>query len=170
MMTLANQIMNVPNKTHWGESISNGPLTSSSSLPSSGNMGESFRTIVSMLIVDTVTSRRKAVSSRVHFRIGSQFSMLNPNGSRIAALPQSTTPWWNSSPCDQLDGEEIKIKQKYYILRCSKEKLFENCFYRLYEFFNNLISVYIQTSSKKKKNVAKIPPDSYGQNFIEIDQ
>lgn len=67
----ANHIMNVPNRTHCGESIRRGAsviVTSFSS--SSGNTGESFNTVVSMLTVATVTRSRKAVSTKEHFCTG----------------------------------------------------------------------------------------------------
>jgi hypothetical protein len=74
----------------------------SSSCSSPGKTGESLSTVVSMLTVETVTSSRKAVSTREHLLTGWQRRMLIPRGSRMAALAQSTIAWWNSSPCDHL--------------------------------------------------------------------
>lgn len=114
MVMLANQIMNVPNRTHWGESSSMGPETrySSSSPPCSGKTGESLSTVVSMFTVDTVTKSRKAVSTRLHLRIGSQRRTLKPSGSRMAARPQSTIPWWKRRPCDQLPAGKSNEKKR----------------------------------------------------------
>lgn len=69
MVIEANQIMKVPKRTHWGESMSNGAECSVSS-SSSGNIGESFRTVVSIFTVATVTRSKKAVSTREHFCTG----------------------------------------------------------------------------------------------------
>jgi len=74
--------------------------SASSSL--SGNTGLSLSTVVSIFTVETVTSSRKAVSTREHLLTGWQFNILDPRGSNIAALAQSTIAWWNNSPWDHL--------------------------------------------------------------------
>lgn len=88
----ANQIINVPNRTHCGESIKRGTSDKESLSSSSGNTGESFNTVVNIFTVATVTRRRKAVSTREHFCTGWQCNIETPNGSRSAALAQSTAP------------------------------------------------------------------------------
>lgn len=104
----ANQIINVPNRTHCGESISSGASESAAdeispaASSSSGKIGESLSTVVSMLTVATVTKRRKAVSTREHFWTGWQWRIETPRGRRRAALAQSTAPWWKSRPWDHL--------------------------------------------------------------------
>lgn len=92
MVMDANHIMNVPNRTHWGESIRRGASVSSVSPSSSGNTGESLRTVVNMLTVATVTRSRKAVSTREHLCTGWQWRIDIPSGMRSAARAQSTAP------------------------------------------------------------------------------
>jgi hypothetical protein len=64
-------------------------------------------TVVSMLTVDTVTSSRNAVSTREHLFTGWHLKMLIPNGISMAARAQSTSAWWNRSPCDHLKHETV---------------------------------------------------------------
>lgn len=93
MVIEANQIIEVPNNTHCGESMSRGAsviILSASS--SSGKTGESFNTVVSIFTVATVTSNRNAVSTNEHLCTGWQWSIDVPRGSRRAALAQSTAP------------------------------------------------------------------------------
>ena len=90
MVMEENQIMNRPKLTHWGLSFRRDSVSSESS---SGRMGASLRTVVSRLTVETVTSRRKVVSTRAHLLIASQRNIDLPMGSKIAARAQSTTAW-----------------------------------------------------------------------------
>lgn len=103
MVIDANQIMKVPKRTHCGESIRSGTFIMSESLSSSGNTGESFKTVVSMFTVATVTNSKNAVSTREHFWTGWQLRMDIPSGNNKAALAQSTTPWWKRRPWDHLN-------------------------------------------------------------------
>ena len=48
--------------------------------------------------VDTVTRRRKAVSTREHLLIASHKKIDLPMGSSIPARAQSTIAWWNIKP------------------------------------------------------------------------
>ena len=114
MVILANQIINMPNKTHCGESMSRGAVSSESSSSSSGNTGESLSTVVSMLTVDTVTSSRNAVSTREHLLTGWHLKMLIPSGINMAARAQSTSAWWNSRPCDHLKHKTGRVKSSVY--------------------------------------------------------
>ena len=87
-----------------GESINNGPVISASS-SLSGNTGLSFKTVVNILTVETVTNRRNAVSTSEHLLTGWQLSILVPRGKSIAARAQSTKAWWNSNPWDHLGSK-----------------------------------------------------------------
>lgn len=91
----AHHIINMPNMTHWGLSINMGKASSSSS---SGKTGASLSTVVSRLTVDTVTSRRNAVSTSEHLLTGLQCKMEVPRGIKMAARAQSTMAWWNKRP------------------------------------------------------------------------
>ena len=51
-----------------------------------------------MLTVDTVTRRRKVVSTREHLLIASHRKIELPIGRRIPARAQSTRAWWNIKP------------------------------------------------------------------------
>ena len=95
MVMLENQIMNRPKETHCGLSFRRERVSSESS---SGRMGASLRTVVRRLTVETVTRRRKVVSTSAHLLMASQRKMDLPMGSRMAALAQSTTAWWKISP------------------------------------------------------------------------
>ena len=68
-----------------------------------------LNTMVSRLMVDTVTSSRKAVSTREHLATGSQSKMERPRGIKMVALEQSTNAWWNSRPCDHLGKMKFTI-------------------------------------------------------------
>ena len=57
-----------------------------SSESSSGRMGASLRTVVRRFTVDTVTSRRKVVSTRAHLLMASHRKNDLPIGNNIAAL------------------------------------------------------------------------------------
>ena len=52
-----------------------------------------MRTVVKRLTVDTVTSSRKAVSTREHLFTGLQWRIEVPRGMSMAALAQSTMAW-----------------------------------------------------------------------------
>ena len=78
-----------------------------------------LNTMVSRLMVDTVTSSRKAVSTREHLATGSQSKMERPRGIKMAALEQSTNAWWNSRPCDHLGKMKFTIN-----LQCNCEWIF----------------------------------------------
>ena len=67
-------------------------------MSSSGRMGASFRTVVRRLTVETVTRRRKVVSTSAHLLMASHRKNDLPMGRRMAALAQSTTAWWKISP------------------------------------------------------------------------
>ena len=80
-------IINMPNITHCGLSISMGMASSSSS---SGKTGASLSTVVRRLTVETVTRRRNAVSTNEHLLTGLQCKMEVPRGIKMAARAQST--------------------------------------------------------------------------------
>ena len=63
-----------------------------SSVSSSGRMGASLRTVVRRFTVDTVTSRRKVVSTSAHLLIASHRKNDLPIGNNIAALQQQESP------------------------------------------------------------------------------
>ena len=83
-------IINMPNTTHCGLSIS---MCRASSSSSSGKTGASLSTVVSRLTVETVTSNRNAVSTNEHLLTGLQCKIDVPNGIKMAARAQSTTAW-----------------------------------------------------------------------------
>ena len=95
MVMLENQIMKRPKETHCGLSFRRERV---SSVSSSGRMGASLRTVVRRLTVETVTRRRKVVSTRAHLLMASHRNIDLPMGSRMAARAQSTTAWWNIRP------------------------------------------------------------------------
>ena len=92
---LTYHIINMPNTTHCGLSIS---MCRASSSSSSGKTGASLSTVVSRLTVETVTSNRNAVSTNEHLLTGLQCKIDVPNGIKMAARAQSTTAWWNRRP------------------------------------------------------------------------
>ena len=87
LILTTHHIINMPNITHCGLSISMGIASSSSS---SGKTGASLSTVVSRLTVETVTSKRNAVSTNEHLLTGLQCKMEVPRGIKMAALAQST--------------------------------------------------------------------------------
>ena len=50
------------------------------------------------LTVDTVTSRRKVVSTNEHLLIASHRKIDLPRGNSMPARAQSTRAWWNIKP------------------------------------------------------------------------
>lgn len=63
-----------------------------SSESSSGRMGASLRTVVRRFTVDTVTRRRKVVSTRAHLLMASHRKKDLPIGNNMAALQQQASP------------------------------------------------------------------------------
>lgn len=68
-----------------------------------------MRTVVRRLTVETVTKRRKVVSTRAHLLMASHRKNDLPMGRRIAALAQSTIAWWNINPWLHLEFWNMKL-------------------------------------------------------------
>ena len=71
-----------------------------------------MRTVVRRLTVETVTRRRKVVSTSAHLLMASHRKNDLPMGRRMAALAQSTTAWWKISPWLHLINARIFIENK----------------------------------------------------------
>ena len=106
LILTTHHIINMPNITHCGLSISMGIASSSSS---SGKTGASLSTVVSRLTVETVTSKRNAVSTNEHLLTGLQCKMEVPRGIKMAALAQSTMAWWKRRPWLHLRAKWILL-------------------------------------------------------------